>query len=98
MAVYLREHTHGLHATEETIEEEDDWETDPEPANIISEEEQRWGSSTLHKNHREEPSEGLSIRSIREHALRQDTLAAKSDPKLHEKKAEYGAHKVNTMA
>lgn len=48
----------------------DDWETDPEPANPLSEKEKRWGAKTLpddalHK-------EPVSLHEIRERVVAQD--------------------------
>ncbi|KAL6052235.1 Hematopoietic lineage cell-specific protein [Balamuthia mandrillaris] len=51
MSVYDRVAEHGLAETKDAFAaDDDDWETDPEPANNISEAEQRWGAATLPKD------------------------------------------------
>eukprot|EP00005_Dracoamoeba_jomungandri_P012631 CAMPEP_0174263192 /NCGR_PEP_ID=MMETSP0439-20130205/17541_1 /TAXON_ID=0 /ORGANISM="Stereomyxa ramosa, Strain Chinc5" /LENGTH=99 /DNA_ID=CAMNT_0015348393 /DNA_START=18 /DNA_END=317 /DNA_ORIENTATION=- len=76
MSVYDRVHTHG--APERSpweADSDDDWETDPEPANLISEEEQRWGAATL-------PQDGKDVQcmaKLRDQIRAQDDEATKKD-------------------
>jgi len=47
MSVYDRVQEHGVSSKDAWDAEDDDWETDPEPANPVSEAQQRWGAATL---------------------------------------------------
>jgi hypothetical protein len=71
MSVYERVHAHAPPALSEEAED-DDWETDPEPANTISEKEQRWGAATL-----PDDSKGKSdMASLRENVRSQHEQAS----------------------
>merc|ERR1712146_239509 len=44
MSVYGRVHEHGAPATRGAVDDDDEWEPDPDFVNDVTEEEQRWGS------------------------------------------------------
>mmetsp|Transcript_32547 Transcript_32547/g.50904 ORF Transcript_32547/g.50904 Transcript_32547/m.50904 type:complete len:97 (-) Transcript_32547:79-369(-) len=54
MSVYERVHDTGVpsHQVQEN-DDDDEWETDPEPANLVSPQEQRWGAKTLPQDKKE---------------------------------------------
>eukprot|EP00010_Vexillifera_abyssalis_P004013 CAMPEP_0201552386 /NCGR_PEP_ID=MMETSP0173_2-20130828/15756_1 /ASSEMBLY_ACC=CAM_ASM_000268 /TAXON_ID=218659 /ORGANISM="Vexillifera sp., Strain DIVA3 564/2" /LENGTH=100 /DNA_ID=CAMNT_0047962867 /DNA_START=19 /DNA_END=321 /DNA_ORIENTATION=+ len=76
MSVYERVHDTGVPSTGfDDSSSSDDWETDPEPANQISEKDQRWGAAVLP----DDAKDFKNIHELREETKKQDEAAAKQD-------------------
>eukprot|EP00211_Chloroparvula_japonica_P011034 CAMPEP_0119131624 /NCGR_PEP_ID=MMETSP1310-20130426/10488_1 /TAXON_ID=464262 /ORGANISM="Genus nov. species nov., Strain RCC2339" /LENGTH=103 /DNA_ID=CAMNT_0007122211 /DNA_START=73 /DNA_END=381 /DNA_ORIENTATION=- len=80
MSVYERVHDTGVpvpnshgHALHD--DDDDEWETDPEPANLVSEKEQRWGAKHLPQDKKE----FQDMRDLRNQVLEQDKSAVQRD-------------------
>lgn len=91
MSVYGKVVEHGLATAEEYQGGDDDWETDPEPQNDISEKEQRWGAAHL-------PSDAKEItdmRQLRNAVKEQDEESSKREyeEKRREVADSYGERK-----
>ncbi|XP_017074723.1 hematopoietic lineage cell-specific protein [Drosophila eugracilis] len=77
---------HQIQATSATTAEDDDWETDPDFVNDVSEQEQRWGSKTI-------DGSGRTAGTIDMDKLREETEQADLDKKkqlLKDQNAGYG--------
>ncbi|KNC50947.1 cortactin isoform F [Thecamonas trahens ATCC 50062] len=83
MSVYIRDtkHEHGKATKGFTLDSDgsdDDWETDPDYVNDISEKDQRWGSKATGLM-RGAVEDVKDIHALREKAKAQDTVAAEAD-------------------
>jgi len=89
MSVYGRAHTHGVaDAKKNDAQEDDDWDTDPDYVNDVSEKEQRKGSKLINPDQVEK----VSMDSLREKVIAQDTEVSKTE--YDSKKVLYGGERA----
>jgi len=90
MSVYGRAHSHGVvdAATKDAQDDDDDWETDPDYVNDVSEQEQRKGSKLINPNQ----VEHTSMSQLREKVIEQDSELKKKE--YENKKVLYGGERA----
>jgi len=89
MSVYGRAHTHGLaDAKSNDTQADDDWETDPDYVNDVSEKEQRKGSKLIQPDQVEK----TSMSQLREKVIDQDSDVRKKE--YDAKKVLYGGDRA----
>ncbi|KAF2077750.1 hypothetical protein CYY_000937 [Polysphondylium violaceum] len=88
MSVYQKSVSHApaTLARNDTVAEDDDWETDPDYANDISEKDQRWGSKETQKQ------ELGNMDELRNKVVAQDDRAVKEE--YEKKKMLYGGERA----
>jgi len=90
MSVYGRVHGHGVTGTnKDGGADDDDWDTDPDYVNDVSEKEQRKGSKILHVDKDQVPQ---NMDAFRQHVISQDNQIR--DKEYNEKKILYGGERA----
>jgi len=92
MSVYNRVHVTGVpEAKAGDPVEDDEWETDPEPSNLVTPMEQRWGAKHLPDDRKD----FKDMRELREQVLQQHKDAADREYLEKDRKKEYQVPGVN---
>mmetsp|Transcript_8297 Transcript_8297/g.11124 ORF Transcript_8297/g.11124 Transcript_8297/m.11124 type:complete len:99 (-) Transcript_8297:825-1121(-) len=88
MSVYNRVHDTGVpnaKAGEPVEEDDDEWETDPEPANLVTPMEQRWGAKHLPQDRKE----FKDMKDLREQVIQQHKEVEKKEYEAQGRAGEY---------